>query len=423
MPRGAAMTLAVVVKGYPRLSETFIAQELLGLERRGIDLRIVSLRHPTDRARHAVHGEIAAPVTYLPEYLWREPLRCLRGWRRARRMSGYRAARARFLADLRRDPTPNRIRRFGQACVLAAEIGGAIGALHAHFLHTPGSVARYAAHMLSLPFSLSGHAKDIWTTPDWDLADKLRDAAWTVTCSEAAAARLRALVPEKPAEVIYHGLDLARFPAHARRHSGRDGSDANDPVRILAVSRAVEKKGLDLLLDALAALPAQTSWRFTHVGGGSELPALQRRAEGLGIAEQIVWLGAQPQDAVLAELRKADLFAAASRIAGDGDRDGLPNVLMEAQSQALPVVASGVAAIPELIDDEKTGLLVPPDDRDALASALLKLIDGPALRQRLGDAGDRRVRAAFDCTPWLDRLAARFAMHRVPRQADDARAA
>ncbi len=131
-------------------------------------------------------------------------------------MPGYRAARAAFLADLRRDPTPNRIRRFGQACVLAAELDGAISRLYAHFLHTPGSVARYAARLLGLPFSLSGHAKDIWTTPDWDLAAKLRDAAWTVTCSEFAAGRLRALAPEKAVDVIYHGLDLARFAPSER---------------------------------------------------------------------------------------------------------------------------------------------------------------------------------------------------------------
>ena len=147
------MTVAIVVKGYPRLSETFIAQEIRGLEKRGLDLRIVSLRHPTDPARHPVHDEIAAPVTYLPEYLWQEPLRCFRAWRRARKMPGYRAARAAFLADLRRDPTPNRVRRFGQACVLAAELDGRIDWLHAHFLHTPGSVARYAARLLGLPIS------------------------------------------------------------------------------------------------------------------------------------------------------------------------------------------------------------------------------------------------------------------------------
>jgi glycosyltransferase involved in cell wall biosynthesis len=417
------MTVAIVVKGYPRLSETFIAQEILGLERRGVDLRIVSLRHPTDRARHPIHGEIAAPITYLPEYLWQEPLRALRAWRRARKMPGYRAARAAFLADLKRDPTPNRIRRFGQACVLAAELDGAISRLYAHFLHTPGSVARYAARLLGLPFSLSGHAKDIWTTPDWDLAAKLRDAAWTVTCSESAADRLRALAPEKAVDVIYHGLDLARFAPGEREPSQRDGSAGDDPVRLIVVSRAVEKKGLDLLLAALATLPPSLAWRLTHVGGGPDLPALRRRATSLGIAERVAWHGAQPQTRVLAELQQADLFVLPSRVAASGDRDGLPNVLMEAQSQALPVVTTQLSAIPELILDGETGLLVPPEDTGALTDALRRLIGDPRLRGTLGRAGAQRVRARFDCEPWLDRLAARFEPSPRARRPDGARAA
>ena len=418
------MTVAIVVKGYPRLSETFIAQEIRGLEKRGLDLRIVSLRHPTDPARHPVHDEIAAPVTYLPEYFWQEPLRCFRAWRRARKMPGYRAARAAFLADLRRDPTPNRVRRFGQACVLAAELDGRIDWLHAHFLHTPGSVARYAARLQGLPISLSGHAKDIWTTPDWDLAAKLRDAAWTVTCSEAAAARLRALAPGKTVEVMYHGLDLTRFSPNDPPIAPRDGSDPNDPVRLIVVSRAVEKKGLDLLLAALATQPPAVAWRLTHVGGGPDLPALRRQAAELGIAERIAWLGAQPQTRVLAALRQAELFVLPSRIAASGDRDGLPNVLMEAQSQALPVVATRLSAIPELVLDGETGLLVPPDDTDALADALRRLIGDPRLRNALGRAGAQRVRAHFDCEPWLDQLAARLEPSlRTAGQRNGARAA
>src|SRR5690242_16380960 len=118
----AARRVAFVLKGYPRLSETFIAQEILALEQRGLDIEIVSLRHPTDRARHPVHGQINAPVLYLPEYLKDEPRRVLRAWRRARRLPGYPAARRAWLVDLLRDPTPNRIRRFGQALVLAAEL-------------------------------------------------------------------------------------------------------------------------------------------------------------------------------------------------------------------------------------------------------------------------------------------------------------
>ena len=205
-------TIAFILKGYPRLSETFIAQEIHALERRGLSLFIYSLRRPADPAIHPVHREIAAPVTYLPEYLKDQPLRVLRGWWSARRMSGYRGARRTFLGNLLRDPTPNRVRRFGQACVLAAELPDGITRLHAHFLHTPASVTRYAAQIAGLPWSASAHAKDIWTTPDWELAEKLNDADWVVTCTAAGRARLGALAPS-PDKVglVYHGLDLSAF--------------------------------------------------------------------------------------------------------------------------------------------------------------------------------------------------------------------
>ena len=143
-----AHTIVVVLKGYPRLSETFIAQELLELERRGFDLHIFALRKPTDKARHPIHSEIKAPVTYLPEYLHEEPLRVLKGWWAARKKTGFRLAMRTFLADLRRDPTRNRIRRFGQSLVLARELPRDVQWLYAHFIHTPASVTYYA-HMIN----------------------------------------------------------------------------------------------------------------------------------------------------------------------------------------------------------------------------------------------------------------------------------
>jgi hypothetical protein len=163
--------LAIVLKGYPRLSETFIAQEIAALEARGFAALLISLRHPTDRYRHPVHERIASPVNYLPEYLYQEPLRVLRGWWRARGLPGYAAAWRQWLKDVRRDFTPNRFRRLGQAFVMAAELPDTIGWLHCHFLHTPASVTRYAAMMRGLPWSGSAHAKDIWTTPDWEIAE------------------------------------------------------------------------------------------------------------------------------------------------------------------------------------------------------------------------------------------------------------
>jgi glycosyltransferase involved in cell wall biosynthesis len=403
--------VAFVLKGYPRLSETFIAQEILTLERRGLDILIVSLRRPTDRAIHPVHRQIRAGLLYLPEYLYQEVARVWRGWRQARRLPGYRAARQAWLADLRRDPTPNRIRRFGQALVLAAELPAAIGRLHAHFLHTPASVTRYAAILRGLEWSASAHAKDIWTIPEWEKREKLQAAAWAVTCTASGHDHLAVLAPDSARVTLcYHGLSLDRFPPPLPRAPAGDGSDPARPVVLLSVGRAVAKKGYDDLLAALALLPKGLHWRLVHIGGGALARKLKREAARLGLADRVEWCGARPQPEVLAAYRKADLFVLAAKIAPDGDRDGLPNVLLEAQSQGLVCVASSISGIPELIQDGHTGLLVPPGDRQALANALAALIADPARRVRLGAAGEARVRAEFDADTAIEALVRRFGL-------------
>jgi glycosyltransferase involved in cell wall biosynthesis len=403
--------VAFVLKGYPRLSETFIAEEIRGLERRGLKILIVSLRHPTDKTTHPVHAEIEAERLYLPEYLYQEPLRVWRAWRKARRLPGYKAARRIWLADLLRDKTPNRIRRFGQALVLAAELPPDIDWLHAHFLHTPASVTRYTAMMTGLAWSFSAHAKDIWITPAWEKREKLADAAWVVTCTATGYAHLAALAAD-PARLAlcYHGIDLGRFPPAPRRASIADGSDPANPVVLLSVGRAVAKKGYDDLLAALALLPKDLAWRLMHVGGGALARSLEKDAARLGVAERIEWRGARPQPDVLAAYREADLFVLAAKVAPDGDRDGLPNVLVEAQSQRLACVATGLPGIAELVEDGATGLLVPPGEPPALAAALTRLIADPALRARYADAGEARVRPSFDAFDALDSLALRFGL-------------
>ena len=408
-----------VLKGYPHLSETFIAQEIRALERRGLALRIYSLRHPTDRATHPVHREIEAPVGYLPEYLYQEPARVARGLRRSRRRPGFlRAARV-WLKDLRRDPTPNRVRRFGQACVLAAELPDEVTWLYAHFLHTPASVTRYAAIMTGLPWSCSAHAKDIWTTAAWEKREKLAELAWITTCTRGGRDHLAALAPSAAKVVLaYHGLDLARFPAAPAARAPRDGRDLDDPVGLLSVGRMVPKKGYDVLLEALARLPAALHWRLVHIGGGQLGPALRAQARRLGLLERIDWRGAQPQEAVLAACRTADLFVLASRVAADGDRDGLPNVLMEAQSQELACLSTEVSAIPELIERDRTGVLVPPDDAGALTEALARLIGDPVERRRLGAAGAERVRREFAMDAGIDTLEALLAQGAARRAAE-----
>ncbi len=412
-PAAVNSGVGFVLKGYPRLSETFIAQEIRALERRGLEITIISLRHPTDPEVHPVHREIEAPVVYLPEYLYQEPLRVLRAWWRLRRQPSYRVARGAWLRDLRRDRTPNRVRRFGQALVLAAELDPRIGRLHAHFIHTPGSVTRYASLLSGRPWSCSAHAKDIWTTPDWEKREKLAAADWTVTCTGYGAAHLSALAESGGGEValVYHGLDLTRFPAPAEAQGSlNDGGDPAAPVVLLSVGRAVEKKGYDLLLRALAGLPPERAWRLVHIGGGPLGKKLQQQARDLGLEGRIDWRGARAQAEVLAACRAADLFVLASRVSADGDRDGLPNVLVEAQSQGLACVATQVAAIPELIASEVTGLLVPPEDPAALSAALDRLIREPGLRRSLGQAGAKRVRQSFDLETCIGELALRFGL-------------
>ena len=398
-----------VLKGYPRLSETFIAEEILGLERRGFDIRIVALRRPTDDRLHPVHRDIRAPVAYLPEYLHDAPLRVVGAWWRVRRRPGYGAARRQFLADLRRDPTRNRFRRFGQALVLADEMPEGAAHLHAHFIHTPASVVAYAALLAGLPWTCSAHAKDIWTSADWDLAGKLAAARWTVTCTRTGRHRLDALSPpDRPVRLNYHGLALDRFRPLPLLRPRRDGNDPADPVRLLAVGRAVEKKGFDLLVEALARLPKDLHWRLVHVGGGPALAGLKARAAAAGMAERIAWLGPRDQAAVLDHYREADLFVLPCRVTGDGDRDGLPNVLVEAQSQGLACLSTAVGGVPELIEDGVNGRLVPPDDPGALADALGALIGDSDRRRALGRAGQGRVARDFDSAASLDALARLF---------------
>ncbi len=400
--------VAFVLKGYPRLSESFIAQEIAALERRGLDILIVSLRRPTDGKTHPVHAEIRARVLYLPEYLYRAPLRVLQAWWKVRRWSTYRETRQQWLRDLARDVTPNRVRRFGQALVLAAEVPDDVDRLHAHFLHTPASVTRYAAMLRHLPWSGSAHAKDIWTIPEWEKREKLASCSWLVTCTAANRDHLAALAPPGRVELVYHGVDLARFSHRSSEPARRDGRDPADPVVILSVGRLVEKKGTDVLLEALARLPRGLHWRLVHAGGGPLKRALQRRARALGIAGRVAWLGALSQDELLREYRAADLFVLACRIARNGDRDGLPNVLMEAQSQSLACLATRVAAIPELIEDRVTGVLVDPESPDQLATALGELVGDPEQRRRLGRAGQVRLVARFGIEQNLAPLADRF---------------
>lgn len=414
MTQGRAR-LGVVVKGWPRLSETFIAQELVALEEAGVDFEIWSLRHPTDKKTHPLHQRLRAPVHYLPEYLKDEPLRVLRGVFHAWKLPGFPAAWKQFREDYARDRTPNRARRFGQACVLARELPAETAGLYAHFLHTPASVARYTAILRGLPWSFSAHAKDIWTSPEWEVREKLsashHGAFFGATCTGAGVHHLRDLTDAPDAvDLVYHGLDLRRFPKPPKR--GRRGP--GQELRLLSVGRLVEKKGFDRLVQALALLPEDMNWRWTHIGGGELDKEMTDLAARLGVADRIDWRGACDQPEVIEEMRKADLFVLPSRVATDGDRDGLPNVLMEAASQKLPILSTPVSAIPEFVEDGVHGILV-EDTPDNIANAIVAFAAREDGGQSLAEAAYARLVNEFQMEPGIEQLASR-----LNRMLDDA---
>ncbi len=400
--------LAIIVKGWPRLSETFIAQELVALEEAGLDFDIWSLRHPTDKKTHPLHDRLQAKVHYLPEYLRDEPRRVAKAVGAAHSLPGFDAAAEAYRQDVIRDDTPNRRRRWGQACVMAHEMGDDVAGLYAHFLHTPSSVARYAAILRGLPWSFSAHAKDIWTSPEWELREKLtpatHGAAFGATCTRFGAAHLQALA-DSPARVdlVYHGLDLARFPAPPERPLRR----TDQPLHLMSVGRLVEKKGYDRLIDALALLPKEVHWHFTHIGGGALDADMRARAQAAGLSDRITWRGACDQPEVIAAMRDHDLFVLPSRIAEDGDRDGLPNVLMEAASQKLPILSTPVSAIPEFIEDGVHGMLR-ADTPQVIADAIATFAADPGLGPQLAQAAHARLISAFTMPPGIAHLYGRL---------------
>ena len=219
--------------------------------------------------------------------------------------AGLRSALKAFRADLERDASVNRLRRFGQACVLAHELPADVDWIHTHYLHTPASVARYAALIRGMGWSFSAHAKDIWTTPEWELREKLADAAWGVTCTRANLEYLRSLSAEpKKIHLVYHGLDFSRFPPPPERKARSSGA-VHDRV-----GRACGgEEGL------CRPAPGAGADRRRAATGASSMPAaaplakrLKEQAAKLGIADRMIWHGAQDRAFIFAMLKRADLF-------------------------------------------------------------------------------------------------------------------
>jgi len=374
-----------VVKMYPRYSETFIVTEILAHEAAGLPIEIFSLRPSDDSHFQDMIARVRAPVHYLPA----EGLKAAGLWAAIEEASQLLPGIWSALEAARGEEA----RYVYQAVRLAREARRrGIRHLHAHFASSATTVTRLAARFAGLPYTVTAHAKDIFheSVDPEDLRRKLNDAAAVVTVSDYNLAYLRETYGPAAARVqrIYNGLDLHRFPY---------ASPADRPPQIVGVGRLVEKKGFVDLIDACALLARRGRDFDCRILGTGELTGeLRARIERLGLEDRVHLTGPRPQNELREHLHGAAVFAAPCIHAADGNRDGLPTVLLEAMAMGTPCVSTDVTGIPEVVRDGETGLQVPQRDPAALATAIERLLDDAGLRVRLASQARRLIESEFD---------------------------
>jgi glycosyltransferase involved in cell wall biosynthesis len=393
-----------LVRSWPRLSQTFILNEVLALERRGIELDIFSLVRSGEEVVQPRVAEVRASVSYLEDarrLRWRErirphlvvlvtaPVRYLRSLvfslRHPRLSAGY--------GDC------STLRCFAYAVQVALAVarrrasGQDVGHVHAHFAHDPALVALLVTRLTGVPFSFTGHARDLYQIPAISLAARSAEATTVVTCCRANADYLSSVLPRRhrpPVRVIHHGVDLDRF--------GLDPRQSGGPVpELVCVGRLVEKKGHVDLLTALSLLKSSgAAFSCRIYGEGPLQDTLRRLGADLGLDEHVAWMGPCSSEQVAAALAAADAFVLTPIHTEDGDRDGIPNVLVEAMASGLPVVTTSAGGITELVEHQANGLVTAPGNVTAIAASIGRLLDDPGLRRRLGSAARRTVESDYD---------------------------
>jgi glycosyltransferase involved in cell wall biosynthesis len=394
---GKPLRIGYVVKVYPRYSETFIVNEILAHEDAGLSVDVFSLRPSRDTHFQDAIARVRAPVTYLGDSALKAEMfwSAMRG---VQHLPGFQAGLAAAEGAASDEVYA--------ALVLARAISDrGIMHLHAHFATSPTSVARMAAAMAGVTYSFTAHAKDIFheSVNAAELERKLADAAAAVTVSDFNLAHLTSAHNGATRRLrrIYNGLDLQRFafhPPHTRA-----------PL-VLAVGRLVEKKGFSTLVDACARL-ARRGLAFTCelIGGGELEGALRAQIARLGLERQVVLTGPKPQSAVMQAMARASVLALPCVVGADGNRDGLPTVLLEAMALGTPCVATDVTGIPEVVEHGRTGVIVAQHDASELAMAIERLIGDASLRVRLAEAARHRIEMQFDVRRTASDLRAMFA--------------
>lgn len=384
---GAA--ILYVIGTYPLLTTTFIDREIRELRDQGVEVDIVSIRR-TERQLSASQEDAQAEVTYvLPASTRRVISANLRYL--TRRPVAYLGLLWRLLSG--DHPT----RRLRMRTLLHFILGVHVAALvepraparvHAHFLDRATTVAIVISRLLDIPYSATAHANDIYVKPVL-LPEKIRWSDFVATCTGYNANHLGSIADGSKIRLIYHGLELGAYRPR-REAAGRRS-------RILAVGQLKEKKGFRHLVDACRILElAGHDFLCEIIGEGPLRSRLESQIRDLGLEDRVRLLGALDHRDVIERMRDASVFALPSIVTADGDRDGIPNVILEAMAVGLPVVSTRVSAIPEVVVEGETGILVDPGDPEALAGALADLLTDGGLARRLGGGGRLLVERSFD---------------------------
>lgn len=390
-------SIAYILKMYPRFSETFIVNEILELERQGVDVRIYSLRKPDDGRFHASLAKVRANVIYVPQYPEMEPDRIRQAHLQLQQLrpQSYRKVHEKTRSKGNRYA----IKRFLQAGYVANHLlAHPVDAMHAHFASSATRVANLVHQLTRIPYSFTAHAKDIFheDVAPASLVEKIKAARFVVTVSRYNQAYLERMVAahekdHRPADIrcLYNGINLKKFKPSSRIR--------RDPTHILGVGRLVEKKGFDVLIRACALLRDQ-GHRFTCeiIGKGGEEEKLEQLIRRFQLEDQVRLSGPRAQDDVLRAYHQSAIFALPCVIGSDNNQDGLPTVLLEAMATGMPVVSTKLTGNPEIIDDGVNGFLTEPGHAAGLAEALARLLDSPELQQRMGEAGRQKALTTFN---------------------------
>jgi len=406
-----------LTRSWPRLSQTFIVGEVLALERLGADLEIVALTASGEALRQAQVDDVRAPVTCLnrasPDSTLRDHLLVAEHEpRRYADTARFARANPGLAAGYAKATTGECFRLAVQVaarCLRLAARGAPVTHLHAHFAHDPALVAHLVGRLTGVPYSITAHARDLYQIPVQSLRARASAATSVLTCCHANRTYLEAhLAPADVARVrvVHHGVDLRRLmPGPARPDGGT--------VRIVSVGRLVEKKGFPDLLRAFAAVAAGRDVSLTVYGDGPLRADLEALRDRLGLHGVVTFAGERSNDRVVEALRRSDVFALTPFVTADGDRDGVPNVIVEALACALPVVATTAGGIAEAVQDRVNGLLAEPHEVAAVAAGLATLADDAALRRTMGARARRSVEESFDVDRAARELAGVFGLGRA----------